>query len=214
LRALENREITRVGGRGARPIDVRFIAATNRDLEAELANNRFRRDLYFRLNGISLTIPPLRDRPADVAPLAKRFVSQASRAAKRRPPRLSAEAIEQLEAYSWPGNIRELRNVMERALVLCDGSEIGVEHLPTEKLRLQRVAAPPAQPDDAAAAVSTTDSADDRERRRILEMMAELGGNQTLVAAKLGVARGTLIARLERYGIKRPQAARRRRIAK
>jgi DNA-binding NtrC family response regulator len=220
LRALENREITRVGGRVARPIDVRFIAATNRDLEAELASNRFRRDLYFRLNGISLTIPPLRDRPADVAPLARRFISQASRAAKRRPPRLSAEAIEQLEAYSWPGNIRELRNVMERALVLCDGGEIGVEHLPVDKLRLQRLAAAsPVQAAPAAAATidpaaATIDAADDRERRRILELMSELGGNQTLVAKKLGVARGTLIARLERYGIKRPQAARRRRIAK
>jgi transcriptional regulator with PAS, ATPase and Fis domain len=212
LRALENREITRVGGRVARPIDVRFIAATNRDLDAELASNRFRRDLYFRLNGISLTIPPLRDRPADVAPLARRFVSQASRAAKRRPPRLSAEAIEQLEAYSWPGNIRELRNVMERALVLCDGGEIGVEHLPVDKLRLQRLAASPVE--TLPAAPATIDAADERERRRILEVMAELGGNQTLVAAKLGVARGTLIARLERYGIKRPQAARRRRIEK
>jgi two-component system, NtrC family, response regulator AtoC len=214
LRALESREIMRVGGRVTRPIDVRFIAATNRDLEAAIAGSSFRQDLYFRLNGISLTIPPLRERTTDVAPLARRFIAQASRAAKCRPPRLSPEAVELLEGYSWPGNIRELRNVMERALVLCDGGEITVEHLPVEKLRLQRIslAAPNGVP-AAPPAVTAGDSGDgdaDRERRRILDAMAELGGNQTRVAAKLGMARGTLIARLERYGIKRPQAARKR----
>jgi two-component system, NtrC family, response regulator AtoC len=207
LRALESREIMRVGGRAARSIDVRFIAATNRDLEADVASKGFRQDLYFRLNGITLTIPPLRERQADVQPLARRFLAQASRVAKRRPPRLSADAIELLQGYSWPGNIRELRNVMERALLLCEGSEITVEHLPVEKLRLQRVAS---AEEEAPAALTPVTEGEDGERRRIVAAMAEFGGNQTRVAAKLGIARGTLISRLERYGIKRPQGARSR----
>jgi two-component system, NtrC family, response regulator AtoC len=214
LRALESREIMRVGGRATRAIDVRFIAATNRELEADVASKRFRQDLYFRLNGITLTIPPLRERVEDISPLARRFIAQASRVAGRRPPRLSTEAFELLQAYSWPGNIRELRNVMERALVLCEGSEISVEHLPVEKLRLERMGAPPAS--DAPARATAPNAGhgdgvgDDRERERILGAMTEFGGNQTRVAAKLGIARGTLISRLERYGIKRPQAARSR----
>jgi DNA-binding NtrC family response regulator len=213
LRALESRQIMRVGGRSTRAIDVRFIAASNRDLEAAVAGGSFRQDLYFRLNGICLTIPPLRERHADVAPLARRFVAQTSRAAKRRPPRLSSEAIALLEGYPWPGNIRELRNVMERALVLCQGNEISVEHLPVEKLRLQRIGSGPAAAPHAPPGPDADADADDAaDRRRILEAMAEFGGNQTRVAAKLGIARGTLIARLERYGIRRPRA--RRRIAK
>jgi DNA-binding NtrC family response regulator len=215
LRALESRQIMRVGGRVARAIDVRFIAATNRDLEAAVMDGSFRQDLYFRLNSMCLSIPPLRERRADVAPLARHFVAQTSRAAKRRPPRLSPEAIALLEGYPWPGNIRELRNVMERALVLCEGSEISGEHLPVEKLRLQRIGAPVKDGTPAAAPARASESDDDAdERRRILAAMAEHGGNQTRVAAQLGIARGTLIARLERYGIKRPQGARRRRTAK
>ncbi len=213
LRALENREVTRVGGLSARSIDVRFVAATNHDLEAAVADKRFRQDLYFRLNGISLTIPPLRDRPDEIEALARRFIADAAGAAKRRPPKLSAEALEAMAGYAWPGNIRELRNVVERALVLCDDNEITPEHLPLDKLRLPHVA-----PDAAlvAAVVGGAGAAsggsatplspsEAAEKRRILELMAEHGGNQTRVAKKLGVARGTLIERLKRYGIKRPQ---------
>jgi len=213
LRALENREVTRVGGLSARSIDVRFVAATNHDLEAAVADKRFRQDLYFRLNGISLTIPPLRDRPDEIEALARRFIADAAGAAKRRPPKLSAEALEAMAGYAWPGNIRELRNVVERALVLCDDNEITPEHLPLDKLRLPHVA-----PDAALVAAvvggagaagggSTTplSPSEAAEKRRILELMAEHGGNQTRVAKKLGVARGTLIERLKRYGIKRPQ---------
>jgi len=206
LRTIESRQIMRVGGRSPRPIDVRFIAATNRDLEAEVANKNFRQDLYFRLNGISLTVPPLREHAEDVAPLARRFLAQASRAARRRPPRLSEEALELLRDYSWPGNIRELRNVIERALVVCEGGQIGAAHLPLEKLRLRRMP----QGSTPAPAAQAPHADDDVERRRIAEAMAAFGGNQTRVAATLGMARGTLIARLERYGIRRPQAARTR----
>jgi len=212
LRALENREVTRVGGLSPRVIDVRFMAATNRDLEAEVANKTFRSDLYFRLNGISLTIPPLRERLDEIGPLARHFLVAASASARRRPPRLSGDALAVLRAYSWPGNIRELRNVIERALVLCEDGEITTEHLPIEKMRAARltstvpvasagaVSAPVASgPQSALAAV---------ERRRILDVMAEVGGNQTRAAKALGISRGTLIERLKRYGIKRPQPER------
>ena len=209
LRALENREVMRVGGLAARPIDVRFVAATNRDLEAEVAGKTFRQDLYFRLNGITLTIPPLRERLDEIEPLARRFLADGGAAAKRRPPRLSAEALEILTGYAWPGNIRELRNVVERALVLCEGGEITPEHLPVDKLRLPH-AAPRATPPAPVAAIAATAApsltpAEAAERQRILELLAANGGNQTRVAKQLGMARGTLIERLKRYGIKRPQ---------
>ena len=212
LRALENHEVTRVGGLAARKIDARFVAATNQDLETAVASKTFRQDLYFRLNGISLTIPPLRERPDEIEPLARRFITAAASAAKRRPPRLSAEALEILAGYAWPGNIRELRNVVERAMVLCEDGEITPEHLPLDKLRLSHeaprvtptnrtaVSAPAAAPADPSLTPSEV-----AERQQILDLLAEYGGNQTRVAKKLGVARGTLIERLKRYGIKRPQ---------
>jgi DNA-binding NtrC family response regulator len=214
LRALETRQVARVGGLSPRPIDVRFVAATSRDLEADVLANSFRQDLFFQLNGMSLTIPPLRDRPEEILPLARRFLADVSASAKQPPPGLSDEALGVLIAYAWPGNIRELRNVMERALVLCEGGDIMPEHLPVEKMRLARLApagAPAAAVPVAARVVSEPPeppglTADERaERRKIIAVMADFGGNQTRAAKKLGVARGTLIERLKRYGIKRPQ---------
>jgi DNA-binding NtrC family response regulator len=214
LRALESRQITRVGGLGPRAIDVRFVAATNRDLEAEVAAGKFRSDLFFRLNGISLTIPPLRDRPEEIEALARRFLTDASAAAKSKPPKLTAEALDRLRSYAWPGNIRELKNAIERALVLCDDGEITSEHLPMEKMRLVHHAPAPAV---AAAAAPVPGApppppgltpAELAERQRILEVMAEEGGNQSRACKRLGMSRGTLIERLKRYGIRRPQARR------
>jgi len=206
LRALENREVTRVGGLSPRPIDVRFMAATNHDVETAVAEKRFRQDLYFRLNGISLTIPPLRDRPEEIDALARRFIADAAGAAKRRAPKLSAEALELMSGYAWPGNIRELRNVVERALVLCEDDEITPEHLPLDKLRLPRIAgAPAAAPIGGPAPPPGLTAAELAERQQILELLAQTGWNQTRVAKKMGMARGTLIERLKRYGIKRPQ---------
>jgi two-component system, NtrC family, response regulator AtoC len=210
LRALEAREVTRVGGLAARPIDVRFIAATNRDLEADVGRKAFRADLFFRINGISLTVPPLRERVVEIPVLARRFLAQAARPGRRRTPRLSAEALAILKAYAWPGNIRELRNVVERALVLCEGTVITAEHLPVDKMRLQLAAsaADAAAPQTEAplADAGVLSPADMMQRQRILRAMAAHGGNQTRVAKALGIARGTLIARLERYRIRRPQA--------
>ncbi|KYF69453.1 Fis family transcriptional regulator, partial [Sorangium cellulosum] len=145
LRVLEERQVLRVGARVPRNIDVRFLSATHRDLEAEVARGAFRQDLYFRLNGVTLTIPPLRERALDIAPLVELFAVKASKAFERqRVPAASAEALALLERYPWPGNIRELRNVIERAVMLCTGDTLLPEHLPA-KMRTGDAPAAPAR---------------------------------------------------------------------
>jgi DNA-binding NtrC family response regulator len=134
LRVLEERKVLRVGSLKPKEIDVRFVAATNRDLEAEVAMGTFREDLFFRLNGIPLVIPPLRERPVEIEPLARALISRIARKANRGEPDLTPQAIDVLRRYSWPGNIRELRNVMERAVLLAGSSPISLEHLPVEKM--------------------------------------------------------------------------------
>ncbi len=135
LRVLEERQATRVGGLKPYSIDVRFVSATNRDLELAISEGRFREDLYFRLNGISLVIPPLRERVGEISGLAVAFIADTCRRSHRpQLPKLSAAALAMLEGYSWPGNIRELRNVVERAVLLSAGPTILPEHLPAERL--------------------------------------------------------------------------------
>jgi DNA-binding NtrC family response regulator len=135
LRVLEGQQVMRVGSLKPRSIDVRFIAATNRDLEAEMARSGFRQDLFFRLNGISLVVPPLRERHPELEGLARGFISEACRRANRTDePTISAEALALMHRYEWPGNIRELRNVVERAVLLSSHGPITLEHLPVEKM--------------------------------------------------------------------------------
>jgi DNA-binding NtrC family response regulator/pSer/pThr/pTyr-binding forkhead associated (FHA) protein len=135
LRVLEQREVLRVGSLKPRPIDVRFIAATNRDLETESARGRFRPDLFFRLNGMSVEIPPLRERVDEIEPLARIFLKQACVAAGRTEDvRISMQAMALLKRYRWPGNVRELRNIIERAVLLSNDETITLEHLPSEKM--------------------------------------------------------------------------------
>ena len=143
LRVLEERKVMRVGGLHSRSIDVRFVSATNRDLEGEVARGAFRQDLFFRLNGVTVVVPPLRERPVEIEKLSHVFITQASRDNKRRAPDLSREALALLLSYSWPGNIRELRNVMERAVLLCGDGPITPRHLPVEKMAATLSARPP-----------------------------------------------------------------------
>ena len=210
LRVLEERRVTRVGGLKARDIDVRFIAATNRQLEAEIPAGRFRQDLYFRLNGFSLTIPPLRERQSEIEPLARAFLAQACREARReRQPELSPEALDLLRAYSWPGNVRELRNVVERAFLLCTGERITAEHLPVEKMNATLAAwpapAPPPAPASAPAERGLRGELESVEKQRILDALAACAGNQSQAAKLLGIPRNTLLARLDQYGVPRPR---------
>jgi len=164
----------------ARVIDVRFVSATHRDLPAEVEAGRFRQDLYFRLNGITLHVPPLRARPYEIEPLARELA---------RDKELTTEAIAALRAHAWPGNVRELRNVVERAVVLAGDGPIEPRHLRLEKV----------------ARSSLKDEKDALEQKRILDALATCGGNQTQAAKMLGIARGTLVARLERYDVTRPR---------
>ena len=198
LRVLEERKVLRVGGLTAQPIDVRFIAATNRNLDAEIARGTFRQDLYYRLNGISLVIPPLRERAAEVASLAEQFIRNAS-APGRTPPTLSPAAQALLRARDWPGNIRELRNVCERAVLLCVGDVIEPEHLSLPPDAAPAVATP-ARPREVALAPETQ-----RERDEVVDALASCAGNQSRAAKLLGISRKTLVARLDAFGLPRPR---------
>lgn len=143
LRVLEERTVLRVGGLHQRPIDVRFLAASHKDLEAEVFSGRFRQDLYFRLNGITVEIPPLRERVSEIEGLCASFIADACRRNKRTTvPVASKEAMGLLSRYAWPGNIRELRNIVERAVLLCTGGRILPEHLPAERLLRHRHSEP------------------------------------------------------------------------
>jgi two-component system, NtrC family, response regulator AtoC len=196
LRVLQDKKVQRVGALEPRAIDVRFISATNRDLAAEVTAGRFRQDLYYRLNGVTLVIPPLRERVAEIAGLARQFLAEAgARTGGQHQQRLSRTALARLEAHSWPGNIRELRNVIERAALICPDEEIGEEHLQL---------AEPAE--RASGAGSLHADVESLERKRILEALEACGGNQTRAAQKLGISRGTLLSRLKQYGITRPRS--------
>ena len=150
LRAVEHREVVRIGSTRPVQIDVRFVSATNRDLPAEVAAGRFRRDLFFRLDGVTLVIPPLRERRGLIGPMALRFLADA-RPQPGQPPRLAAEVLAALEAYAWPGNVRELKAVIERAVLLARGGELGVRHLTFAQRSAAAATAPPPVGGPAAA---------------------------------------------------------------
>jgi two-component system response regulator AtoC len=218
LRAIELREVVRVGGVRPRPVDVRFVSATNRNLEELVEARAFRRDLFFRLNGIAVTVPPLRDRAVELEGLARLFLAEHARSLGRPELSLSADAVAVLKRHPWPGNVRELRNVIERAVLLCDDPEIRPEHLslgipgaPTSTPSTPST--PPSVPsspelvddDEPRSTSSLSDELRDVERRRILEALEQCAGNQTRAAEMLGITRRALIHRLETYGVPRPR---------
>lgn len=209
LRVLEDNNVRRIGGANARPVDVRFIAATNKDLAAEVDAGRFRRDLYFRLAGATFTVPPLRERKDEVLPLAEQFVASASGPLQRAFV-LTDDARAWLTEHDWPGNIRELRNACERAVLLAPGSVIEKSHLSIEEPKRQpgRYRSPTTPPpgmmvSDMPTQVRATVA--ELERQRILEALDKCAGNQTRAAELLGISRRTLINRLDEYGIARPR---------
>ncbi|HSG40388.1 MAG TPA: sigma-54 dependent transcriptional regulator, partial [Thermoanaerobaculia bacterium] len=192
LRALEQRVIERVGGTQAIPVDLRLLAATNRDLEERVAAGAVRSDLFYRLNVISLRIPPLRERAGDVSLLVESLAGALAAQLGVPPRAVSREALEALRRYNWPGNVRELRNVLERALIAATGGEIRAADLPP----LLSPAEGPA-PQAGAAALSL----EDRERQAILEALERTGGHRERAAKLLGVSVRTLYNRLREYGI-------------
>jgi len=208
LQVIETRQVLRVGGLTSRAIDVRFVAATNRDLGLQIDRGAFRSDLYYRLDGVSITIPPLRERIAEIVPLARHFLSQLPGGGAIE---LTPAAIQALTGYAWPGNVRELRNVIERAAVLRDDGPIDCDALPLDRMRsvfrVGGAAAAPAAPPTAEAPALAPEQA--AERARIVDALARCAGNQSHAARELGIARSTLIARIELYAIPRPRPRKR-----
>jgi len=192
LRVLETRIVMRVGGLRARPIDVRFVAATNRDLGAAIAEGRFREDLWFRLNGIELHVAPLRARTAEILPAARQFLAEQVQRDHLPVATLTEAAERALLDHDWPGNFRELRNVIERAALICDGGRIELADLLLGDGGDRDTAAPPDGPGPS-------------ERHQIIAALSTCAGNQTRAARLLGMSRRTLITRLESLGIARPR---------
>ena len=218
LRVIEAREVLPVGGVRSRAINVRFVSATNRNLDEAVERNEFRRDLHFRLNVMTLSVPPLRERIDEIPALVDTFLTEMCGEAGRGTVQVSAQAMACLRAYGWPGNIRELKNILERAFVLCDGAEIGPQHLPLDKMKRAPDATTTAPPGPAPLATPVPtgpaplppldDPRKVAERQRIIDALAECASNQTRAAELLGMPRRTLVYKLDYYGIPRPQKGR------
>ena len=226
LRVIEDSQLRRVGALKARAIDVRFVAATNTDLDAQMERGAFRRDLFFRLNGVTIVIPPLRERLSELVPMATMFIRATWPRESGPPPGFDPDSLALMRSYSWPGNVRELKNMIERAVLLCGGGPIKPEHLPAEKMRsilmTGRSSAAPSHnssrsgdppptvgahntrpgetpPNEAMASVRSFRRGSDEERKRIMDALDQAGGNQTLTARVLGISRRTLVNRLNEY---------------
>jgi two-component system response regulator HydG len=198
LRALQERTVRPVGGDTEAPIDVRVVAASNRDLETAIEERKFREDLYYRINVIHVELPPLRARGADVILLANHYLEHFAIQSQKDVRSLAPDAAEKLSAYAWPGNVRELANCMERAVALTRNESISVADLP-EKIRTYRT---------SHVLVAATDPSElvpleEVEKRYILRVLEAVGGNKTLAAQVLGLDRKTLYRKLDRYGSER-----------
>jgi two-component system response regulator HydG len=195
LRALQERKIRPVGGNSEIPIDVRIVAATNKDLEDAIANKTFREDLYFRINVLPVALPPLRARGGDVLLLAEHFVAEFASRTGKAVKGIARAAAEKLLAYQWPGNVRELQNAIERAVALTRWEEIAVEDLPEKIQNYQSSHVVVAANDPSELATM-----DEVEKRYILRVLDAVGGNRTEASKVLGLDRKTLYRKLLRYG--------------
>ena len=186
LAVLQNRAVTRLGANEATPVDIRLISATNRDLHEAVAKGEFRQDLLFRINTIHIHIPPLRNRKEDIVPLAERFIERYGQKYGKASLMLSGDAAEKLKAHSWDGNIRELQNTIEKAVIMCDGDIISPDHL--ELHNSQRP-------------LNESQTLEEMERQTIANAIAQCGGNLSQVAQQLGITRQTLYNKIKRYGL-------------
>jgi formate hydrogenlyase transcriptional activator len=199
LRVLQEREFERVGSNKPISVDVRVLAATNRDLEDAVTQGIFRRDLYYRLDVFPIFIPPLRERPGDIALLVEYFVDQYARKAGKRMRNIQKHTLDRFLSYSWPGNVRELQNIVERAVLLCDGETLSVD-----ESWLRQAAHESSQVSIALGALRRPEAS--QERDLIEAALAESGGRisgPSGAAAKLGVPRQTLESKIARLGITR-----------
>jgi DNA-binding NtrC family response regulator len=206
LRALEEKRFERVGGTAALQVDVRIVAATNRNLKVAVATRQFREDLYFRLSVFPIAIPPLRERPADIPLLAKYFLERYCKELKKKVLGLAPSAVDELRGYSWPGNVRELQNCIERAVILTDGDTIHGRHLSLASRLPAQPASGTSDPWSQVDLSGTLAEASQRvlvevERRKIEEALREAGGNQGAAADLLQISHRALAAKLREYGL-------------
>jgi DNA-binding NtrC family response regulator len=220
LRLLEYQEVVRVGGNEPIKVNVRLLSATSLDLEARIREGKFRSDLFYRVNRVTLRLPPLRERLDDLPELAAYFLARAAEGTERRPPALADSTLQRLRAFSWPGNVRELQNVLCCAFGLCRGPEVLPSHLVFPRERSGGAAPGQEGEDEAVAGLrkaiawawnsqdKSWEGLRDRLERELLAFaMAQLGDNQTQVGEQLGMARGTVGKRLLKYElIKKPEA--------
>src|SRR6516165_433869 len=193
LRALQERTVRPVGGDHEQPFDARIIAATNRDLETEVEERRFREDLFYRINVVRIHVPPLRARGSDILLLAQHFLERYAAQSRRPAVGMTSAAADKLLSYPWPGNVRELQNCIERAVALAQFDQIGVDDLP-EKIKDHKTARIAVESNDPAELLPM----EEVERRYILKVLEAVGGNKTLAAQVLGFDRRTLYRKLER----------------
>jgi DNA-binding NtrC family response regulator len=189
LRVLEEKQVTRVGGKRSIPLDFRVVAATNKNLAEAVKAGIFREDLFYRLNVVTIEIPPLRERPEDVEVLARHFLERIGESTNRRGLAFSDGALARLKAHAWPGNVRELQNAIERAVVFSKGSVIEEAHLPRYV--------------DGHAPRATGRSLAEVERAHIETVLEDEGWNITHAADVLGVDRGTLYHKIKKFGLSR-----------
>ena len=220
LHVLETGEVTRVGATRAQRIDVRFIAATNRELAREVQLGSFRKDLYFRINAVCLKIAPLRSRRADIRPLVRYFLARFCAKVGIAEPELTADALSHLEQYTWPGNIRELKNAVERAPIVCAGGQLLPRHFAVEAELMsdspvideyggfgEEEAPTRVGPIESSNAPAKPQPPGNLPHELIAETLRNCGGNQTRAASVLGISRRTLINRLNEYNLPRPRKA-------
>jgi len=196
LRAIEEKQITRLGGQQAIPVDVRLIAATHKNLEEEVRAGRFREDLFYRLNVFALSIPPLRERAGDIPLLVEHLGQKYAPLLEVGWAGISPVALELLQTYPWPGNVRELENVIQAALLMAEGRPLRVEDLP------------PAVRGTGAQSVESPGLAEvlaQVERRVIQQALQAEGGNHSRTARRLGITRQTLLNKIQVYGLERPR---------
>jgi DNA-binding NtrC family response regulator len=191
LRFLQERTFERVGGNETQKVDVRIIAATNKDLGAEIKRGTFREDLFYRLNVVALELPPLRERRGDIAPLASFFLARYAAENGKQIVGVEGDALARLTEHGWPGNVRELENAIERAVVLCDSDQIGMRHLPSSVVPREEPGGPPPIPGSTIA---------DLERYAILKTLESCGGSTSKAAMILGMSTRKIQYKLHEYG--------------
>lgn len=203
LRVLEERVVHRLGESRPRPVDVRLVASTNRDLKREVDAGRFRRDLFYRISTVTIQVPPLRERGSDSLLLIEHFNRKMADRKNTAPLHFSNEALDMLLAYRWPGNVRELRNLVERLHILSHHGFVGPDDLPAEFIEQQDHSAAAQSADGGSEAEPAVLTFEDAERRAVRNALAAEHGNLSKVAQRLGISRPTLYRKLEQFGIKR-----------